>query len=527
MSGWSLPAAQRDDVVQRLVASICALAHVQGLELSAEVAATAAAAVERKAYTAAEVAARTTTGNRPVSETTSAYARKLGELVIQVVRDGGKVEGAAPGAASGQIEFLDLSGSRDFLTAEAAEAALAAMLAPSSTVTKFRFSTKSFGRDAAAVAARAIAAVSANLTDADISDVIAGRPEDEALDALRTLSAALAGAPRLAVLNLSDNALGEKGVRACEAVLTGQAPIESLSLQNVGLSVHACRATAELLADPSRLRRLQLFNNMSGDEGAGHIAGLLSRAPRMEDLRFASSRVGPEGGISLAKSLMAGSCLVRLDLSDNPLTEEVAPALGAALAAQPALRSLNLNDTSLGPDGVTAVCAALLQSYAGADGKPQQQLEELGLALNEINPSAAKAVVALIVAHAGSLRSVNLRENELGDRGAITVARALAALTEPRSVDLVGNQIRRAGAVAAAKALAPKASLELLALDENFISDEGLDELRGVMEAAGKAAALGPLDENMEEDEEEEDDEEEDDGNDFGLSAALSRAGIA
>ncbi len=39
---------------------------------------------------------------------------------------------------------------------------------------------------------------------------------------LRVLSAALCGAPALTALNLSDNALGEKGVRACEAVLTGK-----------------------------------------------------------------------------------------------------------------------------------------------------------------------------------------------------------------------------------------------------------------------------------------------------------------
>ncbi|EFJ41793.1 hypothetical protein VOLCADRAFT_107530 [Volvox carteri f. nagariensis] len=462
-----------------------------------QVAAVAAAAIEKKAYTAAEVAARTTTGDRPAAETTSAYARKLGELAIQVVKDGGKVDGAAAGTAaagaSEVVDFLDLVGSRDFLTAEAAEAVLAPMLAPGSSVNRIRFSTKSFGRDAAAVAARALQAVSCSLLEADISDVIAGRPEDEALDVLRVLSSALSSAPRLTALNLSDNALGEKGVRACEAVLAGKAPLESLSLQNVGLSVHACRATSELLADPSRLRRLQLFNNMSGDEGAGHIAGLLSRAPQLEDLRFASSRVGPAGGVALAKSLMAGARLVRLDLSDNPLTSEVVPELAKALAAQPTLRALNLNDTSLGPDGVT------------------------------------EAVAALVVAHASSLRLLNLRENELGDRGALFLSRALGALAEPQTVDLVGNQIRRAGAVAVARALVSKSSLELLALDENTISDDGLDELRGVMEGAGKSAALGPLDNNMEEDEEEEEEEEEGEGgaDDFGLSEALARSGIA
>eukprot|EP00983_Pelagomonas_calceolata_P127956 1161466-Pelagomonas_calceolata.AAC.10 len=49
-----------------------------------------------------------------------------------------------------------------------------------------------------------------------------GRPEDEALDSLRIISAALAQATHLKELNLSDNALGEKGVRACSEALTKQ-----------------------------------------------------------------------------------------------------------------------------------------------------------------------------------------------------------------------------------------------------------------------------------------------------------------
>lgn len=51
----------------------------------------------------------------------------------------------------------------------------------------------------------------------------AGRPEDEALDTLRTLASALAAPPlRLHRLNLSDNALGEKGVRAVARALNQQ-----------------------------------------------------------------------------------------------------------------------------------------------------------------------------------------------------------------------------------------------------------------------------------------------------------------
>ena len=51
-------------------------------------------------------------------------------------------------------------------------------------VLQIKFSTKSFGRDAAQVAAKAIANNSGTLVEADLSDIIAGRPEAEALESL-------------------------------------------------------------------------------------------------------------------------------------------------------------------------------------------------------------------------------------------------------------------------------------------------------------------------------------------------------
>lgn len=56
---------------------------------------------------------------------------------------------------------------------------------------QIKLSTKSFGRDAAEVASQAIANLSKSLVSVDMSDVIAGRPEAEALDALHIMSNAL------------------------------------------------------------------------------------------------------------------------------------------------------------------------------------------------------------------------------------------------------------------------------------------------------------------------------------------------
>lgn len=44
------------------------------------------------------------------------------------------------------------------------------------SMAQIKFSTKSFGADASAVAARAIARVAETLTHADMADIIAGRP---------------------------------------------------------------------------------------------------------------------------------------------------------------------------------------------------------------------------------------------------------------------------------------------------------------------------------------------------------------
>lgn len=119
------------------------------------------------------------------------------------------------------VQVLDISGDRDFLTTESAEALLAPLLAPGACHRRIKFSTQSFGNDAAPVAARALLNVAASLEEADLSDIIAGRPEAEALATLTTVTDALQQA-KLRALDLSDNALGEKGIRACAKALTSQ-----------------------------------------------------------------------------------------------------------------------------------------------------------------------------------------------------------------------------------------------------------------------------------------------------------------
>ena len=80
-----------------------------------------------------------------------------------------------------------------------------------------RLSNKSFDNAAAQKIADYISTLS-NVEIADISDIIAGRPEEEALQTLRIISSSLKGF-KLIEVNVSDNAMGAKGVEACKEII--------------------------------------------------------------------------------------------------------------------------------------------------------------------------------------------------------------------------------------------------------------------------------------------------------------------
>jgi len=494
-------------------------------------------------------------------------SRKLAEIALDVIKEAAAPkEGSEVGKGGGQNENgdenseeeshdHDLFGDREFLTAASAEEVLGPMLLPGASHARIRFSTKSFGAEAAAVAAKALANVSSTLRHADLSDIIAGRNENDALEALRTIAAALAEAPLLESLDVSDNALGEKGVRALAAALrrgaaaaaaansSRHAPLRSVAMRNVGASVHACAALAETLEHAGELRSLHFHNNMSGDEGATFLASIVERAPKLEFLRVASSRVGEGGGKALAEALCAaargnssgngGGCLLSLDLSDNPLTSAAGPSLALAVASHKRLKRLVLADTGLLDSGVSQVCAALARGAA-------PDLEELDLSLNEVTAVGARSIAAALSKSLKNLKVLNMRENELENSGAKTLAAGIAASSASLvTLDASNNQVRRPGAVALAKALSSKAeNLRLLALDENEISEEGVEEVREILRGVEKAEALGPLDDNdgdgVDDDDQEEDEEEEEeeegggnaggDGIDLDLSKALDAA---
>ncbi|DBA01317.1 TPA: hypothetical protein N0F65_001822 [Lagenidium giganteum] len=418
-----------------------------------------------------------------------------------------------------QEDVLAFTGARELVSAERAHQLLAPYAAAVQEQRHFRRITlrnKSYSLEAAHVIAAFLTRLDehgllSQLESVDFADMIAGRPEDEALQVLSTVCDALQRIKSLKHIDLSDNALGEKGVRACFGLLLAQEQLEELFFCNNGISAAAAAVIADEVvlfrgADtPTKLVTFHFYNNMSGDGGAKALARILPLSPKLRDLRFSATRAQREGSLEFAKALRSLKHLERLDLSDNTFGGEGGEAIADALVGMFGLVELNLRDAAVEDDGMVAIAKALKQS-----GKSLKAFDVSG---NDLTVDSMKEL-AQCVRGLSNLRVLQVEENEIASKGAKHLAKALkepsVSLLEKLVLNV--NEIGSAGAVAIVESVAPKKHLASLQLDGNMISAQAIDQIMASLEAAHKSDVLGSLEDNDEggdEDEEDDEDEEE------------------
>lgn len=383
---------------------------------------------------------------------------------------------------------------REALTSERAEELLAGL---TEGVESIKLSGKSFGDGSASAAAAALQRISPSLKRLDLADIIASRPEEEAKRTLATIADALSSCKHLTLIDLSDNALGAKGIRAVGGLLAGQKDLEELLLCNNGLAADAGKLiTASLLeTGPTALIKLHFHNNLLETAGSVALAPVVEKSPKLADFRFSSLRLGREGAVRICRALKPRieTTLVRLNLSDNTFGEEGAEALTEALGSAPLLESLLLRDSALGDDGVKTVCEAL--------AKNAPKLTVLDISGNEMAGEGAKGLATLL--SVGKLEVVRAEDNELGNTGAVKLAKGIKASSSLKIFDVRGSEMGGRGALAIANACAKVASLEELALNGNAIPEESVSLIEELL-----GDKLGSLSDNEEDAEDEDDDYE-------------------
>lgn len=454
------------------------------------------------------------------------YAKQCSKLILELLKTGpvaakvvktetlSEEEGSAAKvaeretlSASPRETVFDISkGKRAFIEAEEAEELFRPLKEPGNGYTKICFSNRSFGLGAARVAEPILASLKDQLKVVDLSDFVAGRPEVEALDVMNIFSNALQGS-LLSSLNLSDNALGEKGVRAFGTLLKSLSSLEELYLMNDGISKEAAQAVSELIPSTEKLRVLHFHNNMTGDEGAVAISEVVKRSPLLESFRCSSTRVDSKGGIALSEALECCTRMKKLDLRDNMFGTEAGVSLSKTLSSYKHLTELYLSYLNLEDEGAIAIADALKESAS--------PIEVLEMAGNDITVEAASAIAACVAAKQ-ELNKLNLSENELKDEGCVQIAKSVEEYhSKLQYIDMSNNFIRRAGTVALADVVIKREGFKLLNIDGNIISEEGVEEVKEIFKK--KPELLGGFDENDpdgEEGDDEEEEEEEDEESD-------------
>lgn len=244
------------------------------------------------------------------------------------------------------VVMKDVQGPRGGLTAEKARELFEDILSGAQTdFTHLTISTWAWSAEAAQVAAEAVAKLP-HLHSVYMGDIIAGRPEAEALEVYRILSEALVQ-HNLKLIDLSDNAIGPKGLAPLRTLLTDRQYLEEIYFCNCGISAESAQTIAELLLyrTPTKLRVIEFFNNMSGSDGAIATSKLVEASPDLEKFRFASSRCGREGGVAIAKALRNAQ-FRHLDLHDNTLGVPTAKSLAITLLKQRRVEYLDIGDVS-------------------------------------------------------------------------------------------------------------------------------------------------------------------------------------
>lgn len=358
-----------------------------------------------------------------------------------------------------------------------------------------RLSNKSFSIDAAKCIADTIASFD-GLTHVDISDIIAGRPEEEALLVLKTLTTAMADR-KLIEVNVSDNAFGLKGIHACRDILTSNIT-ENFYFCNNGLSAEAVEQLAEILlasGETPPIRVLHFYNNMCGNGGAIAMSRIISACVNLEDLRFSATRSMAEGCAAIAAAVDSVCMLKKLDLSDNNFGDSAGVTLARALSHQPQLNTLNLRDSGLSEAALKALFSTL------SSRNHECQLRTLDLSGNDISSDLVSGLLQALE-FTVNLEELLLDDNDIESEGATLLAEGLSAMRKIRRgaalnlrmLSVCTCSITAYGALKLARSVAKLSKFSSLNIDGNQIFEDTIPLITDILTGAGKT--IGSLEDN-------------------------------
>ncbi|XP_072890923.1 NACHT, LRR and PYD domains-containing protein 14-like [Hemitrygon akajei] len=160
------------------------------------------------------------------------------------------------------------------------------------------------------------------------------------------LASALSTNPSLTELDLSNNTLGDSGVKLVFSALGNP------ELNRVGLTDSGAENLASSLSTNPTLTELDLSNNKLGDSGVKLVSAALRNPEcKIQKLRLNNVGLTVSGTEDLASALSTNPSLTGLDLGLNSLTDRSVPALRRLILTCPNLNWIELDGNRFSQTG--------------------------------------------------------------------------------------------------------------------------------------------------------------------------------
>ncbi|XP_032871875.1 NACHT, LRR and PYD domains-containing protein 3-like [Amblyraja radiata] len=167
------------------------------------------------------------------------------------------------------------------------------------------------------------------------------------------LASALSTNHTVTKLNLSENKLGDSGVKLVSVALRNpDCKIQTLLLNSVGLTDSGAADLTSALSTNHSLTKLWLGDNKLGDSGVKLVFAALTN-PDCKIHRLGLDGVGltDSGAEELVSTFSTNTSLTELYLAQNSLTDQSVPALHRLILALPRLKWIRLGANKFSPTG--------------------------------------------------------------------------------------------------------------------------------------------------------------------------------